>query len=88
MATIVGGLAVGVPGELRGMELVHRELGNLSWPAIFQPIIRMAEEGFVYNHQTFTTDMRRRQPNFQYLEEAIDGWILQSSCSALDTHKL
>ncbi|HLB07210.1 MAG TPA: gamma-glutamyltransferase, partial [Alphaproteobacteria bacterium] len=43
---MVGGRAVGVPGLLRMLELVHREHGRLKWSALFEPAIRLAEQGF------------------------------------------
>ena len=41
-----GGLSVGVPGVLRMLEAVHRQHGRLPWAALFQPAIRLAEQGF------------------------------------------
>ena len=42
----VGGLAVGVPGALRMLELAHREHGRLPWADVFAPAIELAENGF------------------------------------------
>jgi gamma-glutamyltranspeptidase/glutathione hydrolase len=42
----VGGLAVGVPGALRMLELAHREHGRLPWADLFVPAIELAENGF------------------------------------------
>ncbi|KAK8108273.1 Glutathione hydrolase proenzyme [Apiospora kogelbergensis] len=40
------GLAAGVPGELRGLEAVHRRFGALPWPAVVRPAARVARDGF------------------------------------------
>ena len=40
------GLSVGTPGLLRMLEAMHDDLGALPWAAVFEPAIRLAEEGF------------------------------------------
>ena len=40
------GLSVGAPGLLHGLALMHEKQGKLPWEALFQPAIKVAEEGF------------------------------------------
>jgi gamma-glutamyltranspeptidase/glutathione hydrolase len=46
MAAVVGGRSVGVPGTVKVMEEAHRRWGKLPWARLFEPAIRLAEEGF------------------------------------------
>jgi len=42
----VGGLAVGVPGLVSMLELVHKEYGMMKWESLFKPAINLSLEGF------------------------------------------
>lgn len=44
--SVFGGLAAGVPGELRGLEYLHKRYGQLEWESVMQPAIELAEGGF------------------------------------------
>lgn len=43
---VVGGRSVGTPGLLRMLENAHRQHGKLKWASLFQPAIRLADQGF------------------------------------------
>jgi len=43
---IQGGLSVGVPGVVKGLEEGHQRFGKLSWRELFNPAIKLAEDGF------------------------------------------
>lgn len=41
-----GGRSVGVPGNISLMAKAHQKWGKLKWSALFQPAIRLAEQGY------------------------------------------
>ena len=43
---VASGKSVGAPGLLRLLELAHREHGRLPWAGLFEPAIKLAEQGF------------------------------------------
>lgn len=42
----IGGRSVGTPGVLRALEMAHKKTGHLQWAKLFEPAIRLAEQGF------------------------------------------
>jgi len=45
-ASILGGLASGVPGELRGLQWIHENFGQLDWRDVVMPSVKIAREGW------------------------------------------
>ena len=44
--SLYGGLASGVPGELRGLERLHKTYGKLPWRTVTKPAVNVARNGF------------------------------------------
>jgi gamma-glutamyltranspeptidase/glutathione hydrolase len=72
---VVGGRSVGVPGLLRMLEMAHRRHGRLAWKRLFQPAIRLAEDGFPVSprlHRLIAGDrhLRRFPATARYFHDA------------------
>ena len=65
----VGGKSVGVPGNIRLMEQVHKRWGKLRWARLFDPAIRLAEQGYTVSAPTATL-LRSLAPIWKDLPEA------------------
>ncbi|MEQ9112075.1 MAG: gamma-glutamyltransferase [Rhodospirillaceae bacterium] len=50
---VIGGTSVGVPGLVAVMELAHQRHGALKWATLFDPAIKVAEEGFEISPRLF-----------------------------------
>ncbi|QEW08535.1 gamma-glutamyltransferase [Nitrincola iocasae] len=64
MDAVASGLSVGVPGVLKMLEQAHREQGQLDWEVLFQPAIRLAEQGFAVSprlHQLLSSEQHLQQ---------------------------
>src|ERR1700756_4146898 len=43
---IPGGLSVGIPGVVKMLWLAHQKYGKLAWAKLFEPAIKLSEDGF------------------------------------------
>ncbi|KAF2015877.1 gamma-glutamyltranspeptidase-like protein [Aaosphaeria arxii CBS 175.79] len=48
-ASIEGGLASGIPGEVRGLQYLHENYGKLPWATVLEPAVKVAREGWTVN---------------------------------------
>lgn len=73
----IGGRSVGTPGVLRALELAHQQHGRLPWATLFEPAIKLAEQGFAISprlHQLITSDSSmRRSPDMMAYFLNADG---------------
>jgi len=51
---VVGGRSVGTPGALRVLESAHKQHGKLAWVRLFEPAIRLADNGFAMSPRLHT----------------------------------
>ncbi|KAG8525933.1 uncharacterized protein KY384_000695 [Bacidia gigantensis] len=75
-ASIYGGLASGVPGEVRGLEYLHKNYGKLPWEHVMKPAIKVARNGF-----TVTQDLVNQEKS---AVAGLDNFLLQDPGFAID----
>jgi gamma-glutamyltranspeptidase/glutathione hydrolase len=74
--SIYGGLASGVPGELRGLAYLHEHYGCLPWNMVVMPAVHVARDGWPVN-----------QDLVRYMAlaiEGIDNFLVKDPTWAID----
>lgn len=46
-----GGLSVATPGALKALEAAHKKYGKIAWSELFQPAIKIANDGFILDEK-------------------------------------
>jgi gamma-glutamyltranspeptidase/glutathione hydrolase len=61
---VVGGHSVGVPGVLHMLEQSHKRSGKLAWAQLFEPAIKLAEQGFLISPRLhlLLTQLKNKTP--------------------------
>ena len=57
----LGGLAIGVPGTVAGLEAIHKKFGTLPWKDLVQPAINLALNGYVVTEKQELSFAEKKQ---------------------------
>ena len=75
LSQVWGGLASGVPGELRGLEAIHSSHGILPWKDVVQPSVDIARHGWeVDSDLLYYMDITVERRNDFFTED--DSWAV------------
>jgi gamma-glutamyltranspeptidase/glutathione hydrolase len=75
-ASLYGGLASGVPGELRGLEHLHKKYGKLCWKDVVAPAVNVARCGFKVTQDTVRY--------FQQATAGMNNFLVNDPTFAID----
>ena len=86
---VIGGQSVGVPGVVAMLGAAHREHGQLPWAMLFEPAIRLAEQGFILSERLHL--LLERMPKVAvnpqiseyFFVKTADGWQAKAEGSLL-----
>ncbi|RON62335.1 gamma-glutamyltransferase [Pseudomonas fluorescens] len=75
----IGGRSVGTPGVLRALEMAHKQHGRLPWAKLFEPAIKLSEQGFAISprlHSLLESDpVIRKSPEMAKYFLNVDGSV-------------
>lgn len=67
--SLIGALAAGIPGTVRGLYLAHQKFATMPWKELLQPAIRLARQGFPVS-ESLSHLLKEHQTNFQRFPES------------------
>jgi gamma-glutamyltranspeptidase/glutathione hydrolase len=67
--SLVGALAPGIPGTVRGLYLSHQKFGTLPWKDVLQPAVQLAREGFPVS-ENLSSLLKSRKKKFKQFPES------------------
>ncbi|XP_041379841.1 glutathione hydrolase 3-like, partial [Gigantopelta aegis] len=91
---VASGLAIGVPGQVKGLYAAHQKFGRLSWAELVQPSIELAEKGYLqtginlraeaYHRivEAFKFGYAQRTTHLCVLDEQGDGVAITSTINS------
>jgi len=84
---VVGGRSVGVPGVLDAFARAHKQYGNLDWPSLFEPAIKLAEQGFIVSPRLHSLLTKQINPGVTQLPVIRDYFFPNGKPLAIGTVK-
>ncbi len=63
---VIGGRSVGTPGTVALLEKAHQRYGKLPWADLFQPAIKLAQDGFVVTDRLNASISEAAESLFRY----------------------
>jgi len=91
----LGGMAVGVPGTVAGLEAIHKKFGSLPWKDLVQPAIDLARNGYrVTKKQQSSFESKRADfvsmngDNTFYAQDFKEGDLVQNTAIAATLERI
>jgi gamma-glutamyltranspeptidase/glutathione hydrolase len=82
-----GALAVGTPGTVAGMEVLHKKLGKLPWAKLVAPAVRLAAHGLALTEKE-AAGLNRTQADFiKYNAGSLPVFVRATAWQKGDTLK-
>lgn len=82
--SLIGALASGVPGTVKGLWEMHKKYGSQPWSDLIKPAIQLAEKGFRVSKQE-ADKLNEYQEEFQKVNISPNGPFFEKNFSPGDT---